>query len=90
MPIPRGRNTAQGAPRQTVRQVVFLGVFRPSGNYRRQHGSICYPLGVACRLQFAAFANCARHQRIVGLEILNASRNVDLEQFRSFKFQVVD
>jgi uncharacterized protein YuzE len=29
-------------------------------------------------------------ERIVGLEILNASRNVDLEQLRSFKFQVVD
>ncbi len=28
--------------------------------------------------------------RIVGIEILNASRNVDLGQFRSLKFQVVD
>ncbi len=29
-------------------------------------------------------------ERIVGIEILNASRNVDLGQFRSLKFQVVD
>ncbi len=28
--------------------------------------------------------------RIVGIEILNASQKVDLGQFRSMKFQVVD
>ena len=29
-------------------------------------------------------------EKIVGIEILNASRNVDLAQFQSVKFQVVD
>jgi uncharacterized protein YuzE len=29
-------------------------------------------------------------ERIVGIEILNASRNVDLGQIHSVKFQVVD
>jgi uncharacterized protein YuzE len=29
-------------------------------------------------------------EKIVGIEILNASRNVDLAHFQSVKFQVVD